>query len=194
MVCFSSATLFRKRRLPFLTPLNFLDLSIHFLHFTLAVAGVENVVELAALVDASSLSHGGVEKSASGRVIVDVTMIDSPPVGEHVAIVLMVEAGPVLTEEAVVMSTEVVVAVVVVAVLVETESSFFARLQAPASLSASAFLFSYANIKNKRESKAGNYASSGFVSAYKVNLVDSRRENTSSHTENVKFKILISSQ
>ena len=88
------------------------------------MAGVENVVELAVLVDGSSLSHWGVEKSASGRVIVDVTMIDFPPVGEHVAIVLMVEAGLVLTEEAVVMFTEVVV----VTVLVETESSFFARL------------------------------------------------------------------
>ena len=77
----------------------------------------------------------------------------------------MVVAGLVLTE-AVVMFTEVVVAVVIVAVLVETESSF-AHLQAPASLSASAFLFSYANIKksNKGESKAGNNASSGFVTA-----------------------------
>ena len=153
MVCFSSATLFRKRRLPCLASLNFLDLPIHFLHFTLEVAGVENVVELAVLVDASSLSHGGVEKSASGRVILAVTMMDSPPVGEHVAIVLMVEAGLGLAEEAVVMFTEVVVAVVVVAVLVETESSFFARLQASASLSASAFLFSYANIKTNENQK-----------------------------------------
>ena len=89
------------------------------------MAGVENVVELAVLA---------------------VTMIDSPPVGGHVAILLVVESGLVLTEEAVVMFTEVVVAVVVVAVLVETESSFFASLQAPASLSASAFLFSYTQI------------------------------------------------
>ena len=59
-----------------------------------------------------------------------VTMIASPPVGEHVEIVLMVVTGLVLTEEAVLMFTEVVVVVLVVvmAVLVETESSFFARL------------------------------------------------------------------
>ena len=100
------------------------------------------------MVDAS-LSHGGVEKSASGRVILAVRMMDSPPVGEHVAIVLMVEAGLGLAEEAVVMFTEVVV----VAVLVETESSFFARLQESASLSASAFLFSYANIKINENQK-----------------------------------------
>ena len=72
-------------------------------------------------------------------------MIDSPPLG-HVEIVLMVVTGLVLIEEAVLMFTEVVVGVVVVAVLVETELSF-ARLQAPGSLSASAFLFSYANKK-----------------------------------------------
>ena len=92
------------------------------------------------------LSHRGLENSASGRDIVAVTMIDFPPLG-HVEIVLMVVTGLVLIEEAVLMFTEVVVGVVVVAVLVETELSFFARLQAPGSLSASAFLFSYANKK-----------------------------------------------
>lgn len=82
---------------------------MHFLHFTLAVAGVENGVELAVLVDTSSLSRGGLEKSAPGRDIVVVTVIDSPSVGEHVEIVLMVVAGLVLTEEAVLMFKEVVV-------------------------------------------------------------------------------------
>lgn len=108
---------------------------MHSLHFTLAVAGVENGVELAVLVDANSLSHGGLEKSASGRDIVVVTVIDSPPVGKHVEIVLMVVVGLVLTEEAVLMFrgeavvyVDVLVKRHVVAVLVETESSFFARL------------------------------------------------------------------
>jgi len=50
---------------------------MHFLHFTVAVAGVENGVELAVLVDASSLPRGGLEKSAPGRGIVVVTVIDS---------------------------------------------------------------------------------------------------------------------
>lgn len=117
----------------------------------MAVAGVENVVELAVLVDASSLSHGGLEKSASGRDIVAVTMIDSPPVGEHVEIVLMVVAGLVLTKEAVLMFTEVVV--VVMAVLLETELSSFARLQALGSLPARAFLFSYANKQTNENQK-----------------------------------------
>ena len=46
--------------------------------------------------------------------------------------------------------------------LVETESSFFARLQAPGSLSANAFLLSYMYARKKKteKSKAGNYASS----------------------------------
>ena len=43
--------------------------------------------------------------------MVVVTLIDSPPVGKRVDILLMVEAGLVLTEEAVLMLTEVVVVV-----------------------------------------------------------------------------------
>ena len=69
------------------------------------MAGVENAV----LIDANSMSHGGLEKSASGRGIVAVMMIDSPSVGVHVEIVLMVVAGLVLTEEEVLMFTEVFV-------------------------------------------------------------------------------------
>lgn len=84
---------------------------MHFLQFTLAVAGVENGVELAVLVDASSLSLGGLEKSAPGRDIVPVAVIDSPPVGEHVEIMLIVVAGLVLTEEAVMFREVLVVSV-----------------------------------------------------------------------------------
>ena len=73
----------------FLAPRIFFDWAMHFLYFTVAVAGVKNGVELAVLVDASSLSQGGLEKSAPGRDIAVVTLIDSPLVGEHVEIVLL---------------------------------------------------------------------------------------------------------
>ena len=147
------------------------------MHFILAVAGVENVVQLAVLADASSLSHGGgggVEKSASGRDIVAVTMIDSPPVGEHVEIVLMVVAGLVLTEEAVLMFTEVVVVVLIVVVacwLKPNHPSLHAYEHQVHFLQVHFFLATQTKKTNKRKSKAGNYASSGFVNAcIKINI------------------------
>lgn len=44
MVCFNSATFRLNQRFPFLRVLHFFDFSKHALHFSVAVAGVENVV------------------------------------------------------------------------------------------------------------------------------------------------------
>ena len=49
---------------------------MHLQHFAWPLAGVENSVELAELVDTSSLSHAGIGKSLSGRDMVVVMLID----------------------------------------------------------------------------------------------------------------------
>ena len=44
MVCFNSATFLLNQRFPFLRVLHFFNFSKHALHFSVAVAGVANVV------------------------------------------------------------------------------------------------------------------------------------------------------
>ena len=105
---------------------------LHFLHLSLPVAGVEygvgHRVELAVLVDANA----GLAVSTSGKDMVVVTLIDSPPVG---AVVLKGEAGQVITEEEVLVLRELAVVLFVKlhveAMLLEGRSCFFERLQAP---------------------------------------------------------------